>query len=330
LADPGSDIHSDLALSPPRGAALAILRALAKSPCTVNELVMETGLSQPNVSNHLARLRARRWVRSQRQGRHICYFIAHPAVAQFLEALAEVREAVAAEGGAREDALTAFETAYLEAVLAMREEEARAVVERAVAAGLSWDTIYLRIFRPVLERIGVLWSEQGLPVSVEHAATAITVRLMHRLQAAQSSAPRREASPDASPTLGCRAFVACVAGELHAVGARMVADFLRASGWDVTFLDANVPAPALVEAAVRHLPHAIFLSATTEARRDAVRDALQALRAWRGHRPLPLLVAGGQFFRQTPDVWAFDVVGDSLPDTLLRVEVCLADEGARR
>jgi DNA-binding transcriptional ArsR family regulator len=334
MEETGPEIRTELALAPPRGAALAILRALATGPFTVNELVKLTGLSQPNVSNHLARLRARHWVRSQRQGRNIFYSIAHPAVSQFLHALAGIREAVIPESPDDAAQLLQLESDYLAAILMSSFEEAAAVVEQAVASGIGWDIVYLRVFRPSLERMGTLWAEQGLPVSVEHAATAITLRLMHRLHPIRGAIlsrvngarPARRA--DAGSGGRRRAIVACVPGELHAVGARMVADFLIAMEWDVLFLDANVPAPALVEAAIRYLPHAVFLSATTPDRGDAITDSLTALHTWRADRPLPLLAGGGQFFSRDPAPWPLEVVGSDLPGTLWEVEAALETLGA--
>src|SRR6266516_705118 len=64
-----------------------ILRRLLEGPITVAELVAETGASQPNVSNHLAVLRNRRLVSTERRGRQVIYRLGGPTVGQLVEAL---------------------------------------------------------------------------------------------------------------------------------------------------------------------------------------------------------------------------------------------------
>jgi len=81
-------------------ARLTCLLALRGGPLTVGEIVTATGLSQPNVSKHLACLRDCRLVASERSGRFVRYQLANPDVCEVLCAaetvLADVGEAVAA------------------------------------------------------------------------------------------------------------------------------------------------------------------------------------------------------------------------------------------
>lgn len=62
------------ALSDP--ARVRLLNAMRDGERSVGELVEETGLTQANVSKHLARLRELGFVTRQRQGLHIYYRIA--------------------------------------------------------------------------------------------------------------------------------------------------------------------------------------------------------------------------------------------------------------
>jgi len=81
-------------------ARLSCLLAVRDHPCTVNEVVMATGLSQPNVSKHLACLRDCGLVRAERSGRFVFYHLAHSQVEALLQAaevlLAEVGEHISA------------------------------------------------------------------------------------------------------------------------------------------------------------------------------------------------------------------------------------------
>ena len=81
-------------------ARLSCLTAVREHPRTVNEVVAATGLSQPNVSKHLACLRACGLLSAERSGRHVSYHFAHPGVERLLQAaetlLSDIGEPVAA------------------------------------------------------------------------------------------------------------------------------------------------------------------------------------------------------------------------------------------
>jgi DNA-binding transcriptional ArsR family regulator len=59
---------------------LEILHRLAEGPCEVGRLAAELGASQPNVSQHLAVLRAAGIVDAERDGREVRYRLSDPDV----------------------------------------------------------------------------------------------------------------------------------------------------------------------------------------------------------------------------------------------------------
>src|SRR5690606_34272651 len=77
---------------------LAILEALRSGERTVSEIVEATGLSQPNVSNHLSCLRECGLVASTQQGRYVRYQLSDARVATLIgladELVAEVARGV--------------------------------------------------------------------------------------------------------------------------------------------------------------------------------------------------------------------------------------------
>ena len=77
---------------------LSILEALRDGERTVSDLVQTTGLTQPNVSNHLSCLRDCGLVTVRQQGRFAYYSLSDERVAQLLqlgdELLAEVARGV--------------------------------------------------------------------------------------------------------------------------------------------------------------------------------------------------------------------------------------------
>lgn len=79
---------------------LALLEALRDGPCSVGELVEATGLSQANVSAHLACLRDCGLVSSRSEGRFVYYRVAGREVERMLAhadgTLAALAERIAA------------------------------------------------------------------------------------------------------------------------------------------------------------------------------------------------------------------------------------------
>lgn len=66
---------------------LLVLCHLVGREMTVSELVEAIGLSQSALSQHLAKLRHHRLVRTRRQAQHIYYRLASPEVERLLETL---------------------------------------------------------------------------------------------------------------------------------------------------------------------------------------------------------------------------------------------------
>lgn len=75
---------------------LTILNAIREEPLTVNDIVETTGLTQSNVSNHLACLRNCGHVIAQQTGRHVIYRISSKRVGKLLALAEEILAANAA------------------------------------------------------------------------------------------------------------------------------------------------------------------------------------------------------------------------------------------
>jgi ArsR family transcriptional regulator, cadmium/lead-responsive transcriptional repressor len=63
---------------------LSILETLLDGPRKVGEIVLATGLTQPNVSSHLSCLRDCGLVSTQQQGKYVIYQLSDPRVNEIL------------------------------------------------------------------------------------------------------------------------------------------------------------------------------------------------------------------------------------------------------
>jgi MerR family transcriptional regulator, light-induced transcriptional regulator len=188
-------------------------------------------------------------------------------------------------------------TAFLEALVARDSARARRTVEDALGAGAPVPDLYLGVLEPALREIGHRWAIGTLNVAEEHYATTIAHSILDGLSRQLARAPRD----------GRLAVVSGTPEEQHALGARMVADFLEADGWEVILLGAGAPVEDLVALVASEQPELVALSTATAGVLDGVAAVLGALREL---SPRPLVVAGGQFWTASTQATALELGAD--------------------
>ena len=179
--------------------------------------------------------------------------------------------------------LDAYRAAFLDGLLARDSARARFAIEDALAAGVPVPDIYLDVLGPALREIGHRWAMGSINVAEEHYATAVAQSILDGLSRQLKRAPKD----------GRLAVVSGTPEELHALGTRVVADFLEADGWEVLLLGPGAPARDLTALVEQEQPDLVALSTATAGVIDGVVEVLGALAAL---SPRPCIVAGGQFW----------------------------------
>jgi methanogenic corrinoid protein MtbC1 len=193
--------------------------------------------------------------------------------------------------------LAAHRSAFLDGLLARDSARARAAVEDALAAGTPVPDIYLDVLEPALREVGHRWAMGALNVAEEHYATAVAQSILDGLS---RQLPR-------SAKDGRLAVVTGTPEELHALGTRMVADFLEADGWEVLLLGPGAPARDIASLVEREQPDLVALSTATAGVLEGVVEVLSALSAL---EPRPWIVAGGQFWTAETSASALEFGAD--------------------
>jgi MerR family transcriptional regulator, light-induced transcriptional regulator len=157
---------------------------------------------------------------------------------------------------------------FLAALMAGDATRARWLVDQAVEEGMDVRDVYLGVVAPALTEVGERWAAGELTVAHEHYAVAVAQGILGVL------APNIRVPP----TSGRLAVVACTPGELHALGAQMVADFLEGEGWEVLALGASTPAPDLTALVDDERPDLVALSTAVAHNLDAAVSAVGMLR----------------------------------------------------
>jgi excisionase family DNA binding protein len=148
-----------------------------------------------------------------------------------LEALFREPQA-AAERGRRGSPHHGPRVARLAATLLAGDEAgAWAVISEALAAGATAAAVGIDLIGAAMRQVGERWESGAASVADEHRASVIAHRLIGRAGAHASRRGRHRGT----------IVLGAPAGEMHSLPSALLADLLRAEGFEVHDLGANVP-----------------------------------------------------------------------------------------
>ncbi len=198
---------------------------------------------------------------------------------------------------------------YVHALLEGDRRRATQIVVEAVDRNeVDARSAYLDVLVPAQHELGRMWHMNEISIAEEHFVTSTTLRVMALL------AQRMPVGEPNTKTL----VVCSVAGDTHAIGVRLVADFFEADGWRVIDLGADVPREDVVAAALAFSADLVALAATLGSHR---RTASETIALVRKDSPSTKVLVGGQAFAGENDVWkqvGADACAGS-PDDAIRI-----------
>lgn len=201
--------------------------------------------------------------------------------------------------------------AFCNAALSGNRREALALFTSALEREKSLAEAAVHVIQPALYAVGRRWQENGVSVAQEHMATALAQTVM-----AQSFGRF-----DMAPDNGQRVLFACLAGNHHTIGLRMVADAFEFDGWTTYYLGANTPLASLIAQVREVRPQLIGLSASLPYHLRTLREAIAVLRTVFVD-DCPRIAVGGLVFNQFPRL------AESIGAELLGGDACAAAAAA--
>lgn len=180
---------------------------------------------------------------------------------------------------------------YLDLLLQPDRRAASEIILAAVQSGVHPRYIYTQVFERTQREIGRLWQTNQISVAQEHFCTAATQMIMSQLYPYIFSGERKNH----------RVVVACVGGELHEIGARMVADFFEMDGWDSYFLGANTPPGSVLQTVLDRQADILAISATMTFHVNKVTDIIHSVRE--NAALSTKILVGGYPFNLSTDLW---------------------------
>jgi methanogenic corrinoid protein MtbC1 len=188
-----------------------------------------------------------------------------------------------------ESGLDLIRDVFLAAILGGQRKSALTIVEEALRDGYSHIDIYVNVFAKALHRVGELWEMNRISVAQEHMATSITQYAIAAIY------------PRLVPEVANRGsmVVTGVSGELHQIGANLVADTMEAKGWTVRFLGSNLPHSSVIATVEETSADVLCISTTIVANLPSVVELVESMRSkLRGRAPR--IILGGSAYLFTP------------------------------
>ena len=211
--------------------------------------------------------------------------------------------------GRKADVISAAVNVYVSAALSGQRTAALNIAREALQEGASVIDVYCDLLQPAQYELGRMWETNQISVAQEHLATAITQHVIAQLS---NDLP----APDS--TRG-NVVVTGVEGELHQLGAHMLADALEAEGWNVRFLGSQLPLKDVVSFVNAHEADALALSVTMLINVPKAAQLIEDVR--RQHDDRVRIVVGGSAFHANQRLWREIGADGSAPD--LRAGVAL-------
>ena len=180
---------------------------------------------------------------------------------------------------------------YLSALLRYDRHSASTLILRGVENKISIKEIYSHVFEPCQYEIGRLWQSNVVGIAQEHYCTASTQLIMSQLYPYIFRSDR---------IFRGTIVAACVSGELHEMGARMLCDLLEMEGWNTIYLGANVPTAGIVDVLRDNHSDILAVSASMTFHIPAVREVIAAVRL---ANPATVILVGGYAFKIAPNLW---------------------------
>jgi len=187
--------------------------------------------------------------------------------------------------------LDALARRFLDSLLNSNRRAASEMILEAVQGGVTIPEIYLQVFQRTQWEIGRLWQTSQIGVAQEHFCTAATQLVMSQLYPYIFTGERKDR----------RIVIACVGGELHEIGARMVADLFEMRGWDTYFLGANSPPSSIVRTVEERRADILGISVTMTFHVSKVTEMIRTIRATSSVSTR--ILVGGYPFNLSPDLW---------------------------
>ena len=171
---------------------------------------------------------------------------------------------------------------YVDMLLNADRNSASRLIITEAEKGTPVRDLYLEVFQKSQYEIGRLWLSNQISVAKEHFCSAATQLIMSQLYPYLFTTER----------VGHKLVTACVGGELHEIGIRMVTDFFEMEGWDTYYLGANTPGSIILKAIEENNAEVVGLSIAMPYHRSILKNVIHEIKSSDTGKNVIILVGG--------------------------------------
>jgi methanogenic corrinoid protein MtbC1 len=171
---------------------------------------------------------------------------------------------------------------YIGFLLSGDRNSASLLILSEVDKGTPIKEIYLEVFQKSQYEVGRLWLSNQISVAKEHFCSAATQLIMSQLYPYLFTTER----------VGHKLVSACVGGELHEIGIRMVTDFFEMEGWDTYYLGANTPGSIILKAIEENGAEVVGLSIAMPYHRSILKNIIHEIKTSDTGKNAKILIGG--------------------------------------
>lgn len=179
---------------------------------------------------------------------------------------------------------------FLSFALAGKRHEASKLVLSLIKQGIPIKTLYLEVLQKVQYEVGHLWHTNKISIAQEHYITSLIQLVISQLY------PYILSDKQANKTL----LAACISGEHHEIGLRMLTDIFEMEGWDTWFLGSNLPDDQIISMIKDKKPDLIALSVTVMFHLDKLSKLIKKIKM---HGISAPIMVGGYPFNNDKTLW---------------------------
>jgi len=148
------------------------------------------------------------------------------------------------------------------------------------------------MIKPTMYKVGSLWEKGVISTAQEHLASSIVARVNSSIYANNISLKKNKG----------KAVISAAVNEFHEIGARIIADTLESSGWEVDYLGADTPPDDLIELLKIKKPFMVGLSAAMPFNIVPLKETISKIRDEEELKNIKILV-GGKIFNENLKLW---------------------------
>jgi len=198
---------------------------------------------------------------------------------------------------------------YISYLLNGDRNSASLLILSEVEKGTPIKDIYLEVFQKSQYEVGRLWLSNQISVAKEHFCSAATQVIMSQLYPYLFTTER----------VGQKLVTACVGGELHEIGIRMVTDFFEMEGWDTYYLGANTPGSIILKAIDEYEAKVVGLSIAMPYHRSILKNVVHEIKSSDTGKNTIVLV-GGNAINGKATTWEWFGADGYAPNARIAVE----------